>query len=98
MIQVGANGVNYAGPECKYEEDFALLDLNEYMEDDFLWHRQRTERLNAIRSDDYRFIGTKHRPPMFSDYIQRIIDLRRDGKDVNSLHEPSDHFSYPGII
>jgi hypothetical protein len=98
LIQVGANGVNYAGPECKYEEDFALLDLNEYMEDDFLWHRQRTERLNAIRSDDYRFIGTKHRPPMFSDYIQRIIDLRRDGKDVNILHEPSDHFSYPGII
>jgi len=68
------------------------------MKDDFLWHRQRIERLNEINSGNYRFIGTKHRPPMFSDYIQRIIDLGRDSREARSLREPSSHFSYPSII
>jgi hypothetical protein len=98
LIQIGADGVNYAGPECKYEKDFALLDLNKYMEDDFLWHPQRLVKLNQINSDNYRFIGTKHRPPMFSDHVQKIIDLRRNHRSVESLHEPSSHFSYPCII
>jgi MoaA/NifB/PqqE/SkfB family radical SAM enzyme len=98
LIEVGADGINYAGPECKYEKDFVLLNLNDYLEDDFLWHPQRIKRTNEINSDNYRFIGTKHRPPMFSDYIQKIIDLRRNDKEVESLHEPSCHFSYPSII
>ncbi|MBF8276449.1 MAG: hypothetical protein HW390_1522 [Candidatus Brocadiaceae bacterium] len=29
LIQVGADGVNYAGPECKYNGAYALLNLNE---------------------------------------------------------------------
>ncbi len=98
LIQVGADGVNYAGPECKYEADFALLDLNKYLDEDFLWHPQRLLKLNQINSGNYRFIGTKHRPPMFSDYIQKIIDLRRSHRPVESLREPSSHFSYPCII
>jgi organic radical activating enzyme len=98
LIQIGADGVNYAGPECKYEKDFVLLDLNEYLEEDFLWHPQRIKRLNEITSRNYRFIGTKHRPVMFSDYIQKIIDLDRNNKSVKSLREPSSHFSYPSII
>ena len=52
-----------------------LLNLNEYLEDDFLWHPQRLRRLDEINSDNYRFIGTKHRPPMFSDYIEKLIKL-----------------------
>lgn len=98
LIQIGADGVNYAGPECKYEKDFELLNLNEYLEEDFLWHPQRVERLNKINSGNYRFLGTKHRPPMFSDYIQKIIDLNRDNKSVERMHEPANHFSYPSII
>jgi MoaA/NifB/PqqE/SkfB family radical SAM enzyme len=98
LIQIGADGINYAGPECKYEKDFALLNLNEYLEEDFLWHPQRIKRLSEIRSDHYRFIGTKHRPSMFSDYIQKIIDIRKNGKETENLHEPSYHFSYPSII
>jgi hypothetical protein len=103
LIQVGADGINYADPECKYEKDAELLDLNEYLKDDFLWHPQRVNRLNEINSDNYRFIGTKHRPPMFSDYIQRLIDLRnnesRDTEKIAAaLRESPDHFKYPNII
>jgi hypothetical protein len=96
LIQVGADGVNYLGPECKYEEDAELLDLNQYLEDDFLWHPKRLQRLNEVNSDNYRFIGTKHRPPMFSDYIQRLQDSDRGSGAVRASASPS--FSYPFII
>jgi hypothetical protein len=96
LLQVGADGVNYAGPESKYEEDMALLDLNEYLEDDFLWHPQRTERLDRISSENYRFVGTRHRPPIFSDHIQRLIS-GADGEEM-LLREASETFSNPSII
>lgn len=98
LIQVGADGVNYAGPECKYEKETALLDLNEYLEDDFLWHPQRVSRLNELNSRNYRFIGTKHRPVIFSDHIQKIIDSRREHQPEETLKEPADQFSYADII
>jgi organic radical activating enzyme len=97
LIQVGADGKNYAGPECKYEKEAELLDLNEYMEDDFLWHPQRLNRLNKLSSDNYRFSGTKHRPVIFSDHIQKLIQAAPEHKE-ESLMEPGDHFSYQHII
>ena len=98
LIQVGADGVNYAGPECKYEKDAELLNLNEYLEDDFLWHPQRLKRLNAINSDNYRFIGTKHRPPVFSDYLQQLIQPSGIDTAGEGLRKPPDRFTHPNII
>lgn len=98
LIQVGADGINYAGPECKYEKEAELLDLNEYLEDDFLWHPRRLQRLNAFTSNNYRFCGTKHRPSIFSDYIQRVIQLRANNNVGEDLAETSDRFSYPHIV
>jgi organic radical activating enzyme len=92
LIQVGADGINYAGPECKYEEDYALLDLNEHMADDFLWHPQRVEKILSMNSENYRPIGTKHRPPIFSDYLQRRIDNEvsaSDPVDRTAFHHPN---------
>jgi hypothetical protein len=96
LLQVGADGINYAGPESKYEKDMALLDLNEYLEEDFLWHPERTERLDRITSDNYRFVGTRHRPPIFSDHIQQLISAA-DGEEM-LLREASETFSNPSII
>lgn len=98
LIQVGADGINYAGPECKYEEDAVLLDLNQYLKDDFLWHPQRINRLNAINSSNYRFIGTKHRPPVFSNYIQNLLEKHRANFIKKAECETSAHFAYPNII
>jgi hypothetical protein len=98
LIQVGANGVNYLGPECKYEKDAELLDLNDYLKDDFLWHPQRLKRINEANSDNYRYIGTKHRPPIFSDYIQKQIYLRSGHRVEEGQEESSDRFAYPNII
>ncbi len=96
LIQIGADGINYAGPECKYDKNAELLNLNEYLEDDFLWHPQRLKRLDELNSDNYDFIGTKHRPPMFSDYIQKLIQSRNDKEARQS--EPVPSFSYPSIL
>ncbi len=96
LIQVGADGKNYAGPECKYEKEAELLDLNEYMEDDFLWHPKRVEVLNGLNSSNYRHIGTKHRPSIFSDYLQKVIDSKKSEK--NETQAESNSFSYPNII
>ncbi|OGP92081.1 MAG: hypothetical protein A2Z19_04640 [Deltaproteobacteria bacterium RBG_16_54_18] len=98
LIQVGADGINYAGPECKYEKDAELLNLNDYLEDDFLWHPQRLKRLDEINSDNYRFIGTKHRPPMFSDYIEKLAQLKMADPQGEYLEGSSDCFAYPSII
>jgi hypothetical protein len=93
LIQVGADGVNYAGPEGKYESDFRLLDLNEYLRDDFLWHPSRLERLGSFSHHNYRIIGTRHRPPVFSDYIERLL-TGSASREVDA----GDDFAYPGII
>lgn len=98
LIEVGADGINYAGPECKYEKDAELLNLNDYLEDDFLWHPQRLKRIDEINSDNYRFIGTRHRPPMFSDYIQKLVQLRNDNKSGESRIVSSNDFLYPSIL
>ncbi len=98
LIQVGADGINYAGPECKYEHEAALLDLNENLNEDFLWHPDRLKRLDKINSDNYRFIGTRHRPPMFSDYIQRIISRRDSGDSSGLVGASVKGFAYPHII
>ncbi|MFC1813648.1 radical SAM protein [Thermodesulfobacteriota bacterium] len=98
LIQIGADGINYAGPECKYEKDAALLNLNDYLEEDFLWHPQRLKRLGEINSANYRFIGTKHRPPMFSDYVQKLIQLRENNKEEEILRGPSVRFKHSNII
>lgn len=97
LIQVGADGINYAGPECKYDEEYALLDLNKYLEDDFLWHPQRIGRLKKINSANYSTIGTRHRPPVFSDYIEKIIAARAVKKECEPSVE-KDLFLYPDII
>ena len=96
LIEVGADGMNYTGPECKYEKSAELLDLNEYLEDDFLWHPQRLARIKQLDSDHYDSIGTRHRPPMFSDHIQKLI--RRRSRGEAGLGEPSPSFSYPNIL
>lgn len=71
LLQLGADGVNYAAPESKYQRSCALADLNEYLEDDFLWRPPRLSAIDALNSQAYHFAGTRHRGAMFSDFIER---------------------------
>jgi MoaA/NifB/PqqE/SkfB family radical SAM enzyme len=71
LLQISADGVNYASPEAKYQPSCAILDLNEYMGDDFLWHPARQAAIRNLTSDVYAFAGTRHRGSMFSDFLER---------------------------
>lgn len=96
LIQVGADGVNYAGPECKYKPEYALLDLNLYLKDDFLWHHERLSKIKAINSSNYTVIGTRHRPSVFSDFVERLITDKPGSTD--SRPNGSSAFRQPCII
>jgi len=98
LMEVGADGILYAGPECKYDKDAEILNLHSYLKDDFLWHTQTLKRLNETNSDNYRFIGTKHRTPIFSDFIQKVIQLRNDNKTEESLIESSSGLLHDFIL
>ena len=52
-----------------------------------------------MNSNNYRHIGTKHRPSIFSDYIQRVIDFGK-GKTISEAPERDEtgEFCYPTII
>lgn len=97
LIQVGADGINYAGPECKYIKEYALLDLNKHLDEDFLWKEQRLKRLKEINSDNFKVIKTKHRPVMFSAYLEKIIQAHKSGNLIK-VHKNEESFLYPGII
>lgn len=93
LIQVGADGVNYAGPECKYEPEYGLLDLNQHLDEDFLWHPERLARIREINSGNYKPIRTRHRPPVFSDFLQKCIDRGPEwsslmGDEPLAFHQP----------
>ena len=90
LIQIGADGVNYAGPECKYEEDYALLDLNEHLDENFLWHPDRLAKIEKINSANYRPIKTRHRPPIISAFVQDYLDGQVDWDKMEdaSYHQP----------
>jgi organic radical activating enzyme len=94
LLQVGANGVVYAGPECKYEDEYALLDLKQGFDENFLKNPGRLEKISAINSDNYRYIGTKHRPPMFSDYLEST----RPAKETLSVITSTEGFIHPQLI
>jgi hypothetical protein len=71
LMQVGADGINYCAPEAKYQPSCAIADLNQNLEDGFLWRPERLAAIAALNSDRYTFAGTRHRGSMFSDFLER---------------------------
>ena len=71
LMQVGSDGVNYCAPEAKYQPSCAIANLNECLDDGFLWRRERLDAIATLNSDRYAFAGTRHRGSMFSDFLER---------------------------
>jgi hypothetical protein len=62
-----------------------------------LWHPERLAKLSGITSENYRPVGTKHRPPIFSDYIEKVMDSTTQN-ERSVIPEKLPEFSYPEII
>lgn len=96
LIQIGADGVNYASPEAKYQPSCALANLHEYLGDDFLWRPERIAAIQALNSERYHFAGTRHRGAMFSDFLEGYI--RGNAESVATVHAARDQdFLYPNL-
>ena len=96
LLQVSSDGINYASPESKLHPTCAIADLNEYMEDDFLWRPERLAKIAALDSETYGFAGTRHRGAMFSDFLERY--LRGDERELAIAHTASESdFHHPNL-
>jgi hypothetical protein len=96
LLQIGANGVNYAAPESKYQPSCALANLHEHLEDDFLWRPERLAAINVLTSEKYRFAGTRHRGAMFSDFVERCKQGEAEPLSIMNSTAESD-FRYPHL-
>jgi hypothetical protein len=96
LVQIGADGINYASPEAKYQANCALANLHEYMGDDFLWRPERLAAIRALNSDKYHFAGTRHRGAMFSDFIESCVQGKVES--VKTIHTAREQdFLYPNL-
>lgn len=74
LLVIGADGVNYLGAEVKYHPQYAVADLTEKWDDDFLRRRDRLERIAAIRSRTYPAVASRHRSILYNQVIQDLIN------------------------
>ncbi len=96
LMQVGADGRNYCAPEAKYQPDCAIADLNQNLDDGFLWRRERMGAIAALDSQRYGFAGTRHRGSMFSDFLERC--LQGEPEPVATLRAAREQdFLYPAL-
>jgi hypothetical protein len=96
LMQVGADGVNYCAPEAKYQPGCAIADLNQCLDDGFLWRRERLAAIAAIDSGHYAFAGTRHRGSMFSDFMERCKQLEA-GPTAAFRNAREQDFLYPHL-
>ena len=74
LLVVGADGMNYLGPEVKYHARHVMADLSREWRDDFLWKEERLARIQSVSSRTYPAMGSRHRGALYSDLIE---DMRR---------------------
>lgn len=91
LLVVGADGMNYLAPEVKYHARNVIADLTNGWRDDFLWSRERLERIASVGSDSYPAMGSRHRGVLYNDLIQ----ARLGGA---ASVPPGDTFLFPHIL
>ena len=94
LLVVGADGKNYLSPETKYNPDYVLADLNDSIEQDFLWQAERLKRMQ-YSSGNYGCIGSRHRTVLYNGLIERIKTGRENLDTVCSF---ADRLIHPDIL
>jgi len=97
LLVIGADGLNYLGPEVKYQPRHVLGDAAEGRLPDFLWRPERLAKIEAVTSPGYPAIRSRHRGVLYNDVIQRMIDGRLTHQVQALLQTPGD-FLFPHIL
>lgn len=97
LLVVGADGMNYLGAEVKYHPQHIIADVAGNWHKDFLWKRQRLQRIEAVNSKTYPAIGSRHRGVLYNGLIERLMQLRQRAS-YESFSFSKDGFLYPHIL
>lgn len=84
LLVIGADGMNYLGPEGKYHPQNVIADVAGDWNDGFLWQNERLQRIQAINSHNFPAIGGRHRGVLYNNLIEQsmgsgVIPASQDG-------------------
>lgn len=94
LLVVGADRRNYLAPEVKYQPDYVVAELNGLENGNFLWERDRFEKIKSFRSDSYSALKSRHRGVLYNHLIESFIngngssDLELDGVVQEGFYYP----------
>ena len=97
LLVVGADGINYLGAEVKYQPNYIIADLNNNFEKDFLWQTKRLQLIEAVNSQNYPAVASRHRGVLYSHVIQDLINNGKQSFDKEPS-APKATFAYPHIL
>ena len=97
LLVIGADGLNYLGPEVKYQPQHVLSDVAGNWRGDFLWQRERLKRIRAVKSNSYPGLKSRHRGVFYNDFIERMLCGRLSSEERSILRSPQE-FRFPHIL
>ena len=96
LLVVGADGMNYLGAEVKYQRRHILAELGRRWDGNFLWRKERLDRIAAVRSDTYPALGSRHRGVLYNHMIQKLLNCEIPSFDDKQAGKTS--YLYPHIL
>ncbi len=84
LLVIGADGINYLGAEVKYHPQYAIADLSSKWRDDFLWQKERLNRIKTITAQTYPAVASRHRGVLYNHLIQGLINSGTKSVDPES--------------
>ncbi len=81
LLVIGADGMNYLGAEVKYQRQRIIGNIADNWSPDFLWKRQRLQRIQAVNSRTYPAIGSRHRGVLYNHLIEQLMPLGQKTSD-----------------
>ena len=97
LLVIGADGMNYLGAEVKYHRKHIIADVAGNWRNDFLWQSQRLQRIQAVNSQTYPAIGSRHRGVLYNNLIEQFIKRGQRAPD-ETLPVPKNTFLFPHIL
>jgi cyclic pyranopterin phosphate synthase len=95
LLVIGADGINYLGAEVKYHPRYIIADPINNWHDDFLWRGERLKRIEAISSQTYPAVNSRHRGVLYNQVIQDLINHRvRSCADLSTTRRETHLFPH----
>jgi len=97
LLVIGADGMNYLGAEVKYHPQYAIANLNENLDYDFLQNKNRLSRIKSFSSKNYPALASRHRGILYNNVIQDLIN-HNDQRLKKKSSTNRETYAYPHIL